>query len=162
MKHFWQWLQPRVFLGMTLQAWHTCSWGVSHILLCRSSQDCPCTAIFRSFQRCSTGFKSGLWLGHARTFWDLSWSQSCVVLAVWLGSLSCWKVNLHPSLRSWALWSRFPSRNSLYFAPFIFPSILTSLPVPAPEKQPHNMMLPPPSFTGGRVYTGRWEVLGLR
>jgi hypothetical protein len=28
--------QPRVFLGMTLQAWHTCIWGVSPLLLCRS------------------------------------------------------------------------------------------------------------------------------
>ena len=37
-KHLWQWLQPRVFLGRTLQAWHTCIWGVSPILLCRSSQ----------------------------------------------------------------------------------------------------------------------------
>ena len=27
-----------------------------------------CTAIFRSLQRCSIGFKSGLWLGHSRTF----------------------------------------------------------------------------------------------
>ena len=46
-----------------------------------------CTAIFRSLQRCS--FRSGLWPGHSRTFRD-----SCVVLAVCLGLLSCWKVNL--------------------------------------------------------------------
>ena len=38
LKHLWQWLQPWVFLGMTLQAWHTSIWGVSHVLLCRSSQ----------------------------------------------------------------------------------------------------------------------------
>jgi hypothetical protein len=38
---------------------------------------------------------------------------------------------------------------SLYFAPFIFPSILNSLPVPASEKHPHSMMLPPPCFTLG-------------
>uniref|UniRef100_A0A673ZN07 U2 snRNP-associated SURP domain containing n=1 Tax=Salmo trutta TaxID=8032 RepID=A0A673ZN07_SALTR len=38
LKHLWQRLQPRVFLGMMLQAWHTCIWGVSPILLCRSSQ----------------------------------------------------------------------------------------------------------------------------
>ena len=30
----------------------------------------------------------------SRTFRDLSWSHSCVVSAVCLGSLSCWKVNL--------------------------------------------------------------------
>jgi hypothetical protein len=43
------------------------------------------------------------------------------------------------------LWSRFSSRICLYFALFIFPSILTSL--PGPEKRPHRMMLPPPWFT---------------
>ncbi len=72
------------------------------------------TAIFRSLQRCSIGFKSGLWLGHSRTVTELLWSHSFVILAVCLGSLSCWKVNLRPSLRSWALWRRFSSRISLY------------------------------------------------
>ena len=42
----------------------------------------------------SIRFKSRLWLGHSRTFRDLSRSHSCVVLAMCLGSLSCWKVNL--------------------------------------------------------------------
>ncbi len=79
------------------------------------------TAIFRSLQRCSIGFKSGLWLGHSRTVTELLWSHSFVILAVCLGSLSCWKVNLRPSLRSWALWRRFSSA-------FIFPSIATSRP----------------------------------
>ena len=35
----------------------------------------------------------------------------------------------------------------MYFALFIFPLILTSLPVPAAEKHPRSMMLPPPCFT---------------
>jgi hypothetical protein len=29
---------PRIFLGMVLQAWHTCIWGVSLILICITSQ----------------------------------------------------------------------------------------------------------------------------
>ena len=113
LKHLWQRLQPRVFLGMTQHVWHTFICGVSPIILCRSSQavrldgECRCTAIFRSLQRCSIRFKSGLSLGHSRIFRDLSRSHYCVVLAVCLGSLSCWKLNLWPSLRSWALWSRF-------------------------------------------------------
>ena len=61
-----------------------------------------CTDIFRSLQRCWIGFKSRLWLGHSRTIRDWSRSHSYIVLAVCLGLLSCWKVNLHPSLRSWA------------------------------------------------------------
>ena len=79
------------------------------------------SAIFRSLQRCSIGFKSGLWLGHSRTIRDLSSSHSCVVLAVCLGSLSRWKVNLRPSLRSWPLWSKFSSRISLFLLCSSFP-----------------------------------------
>ncbi len=117
------------------------------------------TAIFRSLQRCSIGFKSGLWLGHSRTVTELLWSHSFVILAVCLGSLSCWKVNLRPSLRSWALWRRFSSRISLYLPAFIFPSIATSRPIPAAEKHPHSMMLPPPCFTVGTVLDRWWAVL---
>ena len=80
------------------------------------TKQCRCRAIFRSLQRCSIDFKSRLWLSHSRTFRDLSRRYSCVVLAVCLVSLSCWKVNLHPSLRSWTLWSRFSSRFSVLFS----------------------------------------------
>ena len=110
----------------------------------RLDEDRCCTAIFRSLQRCLIGFKSGIWLGHSRTFRNLSRSHSCIVLAV-----SCWKVNVHPSLRSWAFWSRFSSRISLYFALFIFASILINHPVPVAEKHSHSMILPPPCFTAG-------------
>ena len=88
LKHLWQRLHPWVFLGMTLQAWHTCIWGVSPIL-CRLDGERCYTAIFRPLQRCLIGFKSRLWLGHSRTFRDLSRSHSCLVLAVCLRSLSC-------------------------------------------------------------------------
>jgi hypothetical protein len=35
------------------------------------------------------------------------------------------------------------------FAPLIFASILTSLPVPDTEKHPHSMILPPPCHRDG-------------
>ncbi len=111
------------------------------------------TAIFRSLQRCSIGFKSGLWLGHSRTVTELLWSHSFVNLAVCLGSLSCWKVNLRPSLRSWALWRRFSSRISLYLAAFIFPSIATSRPVPAAEKTP-------PQHDAATTMLHCWDCIG--
>ena len=38
LKHLWQKLQPQVFLGMTLQAWHNYIWDVSLIPLCRSTR----------------------------------------------------------------------------------------------------------------------------
>ena len=55
-----------------------------------------------------------------------------------------------PSLQSEVL-SRFSSRISPYFALFNFHLILTSLPVPAAEKHPHSMILPPPCFPVGMV-----------
>ena len=91
----------------------------------------------------------------------LFWSRSIVALAVCLGSLSCWNVNLHRSLRSFALSSSLSSMICLYLAPFIVHSILTSLTVPATEKHPHSMMLPPPCFVVGMVLCGWWAVLGF-
>ena len=124
------------------QAWKTCICGVYPFLLCRSPQ-----YLLGWMGSVAAQLFLGLSRDHSRTFRDLAGSYSYVVLAVCLGLLSCWRVNLHPSLRSGALWSRFYSRISLYFAPFIFPSVLTSLPVPTAEKHPHSMMLPPPCFT---------------
>jgi hypothetical protein len=59
LKHRWQRLQPWVFLGMMLQAWHTSIWGVSPILFCRSSQALSgrCTTIF-SLQNTSLNVNS--------------------------------------------------------------------------------------------------------
>ena len=68
---------------------------------------------------------------------------------------------LRPSLKSFALWSRFSLRIGLYFSPFIVPSLFTSVPVPVAEKHPHRMMLPPPCFTVGMVLDGWWAVPGF-
>ena len=144
--HLWQQLQPHLSLG---SSGHSSLQHLSSSI--RLDGKRRCTAIFRSLQRCSIGLKSVLWLGHSRTFTELSWSHTFDILAVCLGSLSCWKMNRRPSLRSRVHWSRFSSRMALYIAAFIFPSILTSLPVPAAEKHPHSMMLPPPCFPLGMV-----------
>lgn len=68
-------------------------------------------------------------------------------LAVCLGSLPCWKVNLRPQI-----FGRLKPV-SLYLAPSIIPSILTGLQVPTDWKHPHSMM--PPCFT---VLSRWWEV----
>ena len=60
---------------------------------------------------------------------------------VWLWLCAADHCLLH-SFRFISDWSRFSSRILLYVAPFIVPSSLTCLPVPADEKQPHNMLLP--------------------
>ncbi len=149
------------------QVFHTWIWGSSAIPPCRSSPVLSgwmvkrwWTAIFRSLQRCSIGFKSGLWLGHSRTVTELLWSHSFVILAVCLGSLSCWKVNLRPSLRSWALWRRFSSRMSLYLAAFIFPSIATVV-LSLQLKNTPTAWCCPPCFTVGTVLDRWWAVPGF-
>ena len=43
-----------------------------------------------------------------------------------------------------------------YIALFILPSIILSLPVPAEEKQPHAIMLPPPNFTVVMTFLGSY------
>ena len=103
-----------------------------------------CTAIFRSLQRCSIGIKSG----PLKNIQRLVPKPLMCCLGVCLGFLSCWKVNLPPQSE---VLSRFSSRIFLYFAPFIFPSILTSLPVPAIEKHPHNLMLAGRSLGGSKL-----------
>ncbi len=76
LKHLWHQLQPQVFLSMMLNTSlaHLFLGSFSHSSLQDLSSSIRldgkrrCTAIFRSLQRCSIGFKSGLWLGHSRTF----------------------------------------------------------------------------------------------
>lgn len=87
---------------------------------------------FRSLQICSVGFKSRLWLGHSRSFPELSWNHCFVIAAVCLGSSSCSKMNHSPSPRSRELWSRLSSSIFLYIAAVIFlrPWLVSKLPLP--------------------------------
>lgn len=50
------------------------------------------------------------------------WRHFSVALAVCFESLSCWKVNLHRSLKSLADQNRFSSKIFLYLAPSVLPS----------------------------------------
>ena len=93
LKHLWQRWQHGVFLGMTLG---TPVFGefqpffsADPLQLYQGGWGALLHSYFQSLQRCSIWFKFGLWLGHSRTFRELSQSPSCVVLAVCLGSLSC-------------------------------------------------------------------------
>ena len=142
----------------TSREWHFCPFFfVKFLKLCQIGELLG-TAIFKSCHRFSIGFRSGFWLGHSNTWIYFELNHSIVALAVCLGLLSCWKVNLRPSLKSFADSNMFSSKIALYLALSIFPSTLTSFPVPAEEKHPHNMMLPP-CFTAGMVCSGRCAVL---
>ncbi len=80
-------------------------------------------------------------------------------LLLCLGLLSCWKVNLRPSLRFWMLWTRFSLRLSQYFGALSLSSTLTSPSVPTAEKQPHSMRLLPAHFTFEMVLCRWWSEL---
>lgn len=51
-----------------------------------------CTTLFRSPHKFSTGFRSGLWLDHFKTFIFFCWSHSFVDQDVCFGS--CWNVKV--------------------------------------------------------------------
>ncbi len=73
---------------MIWQALHIRIWQLSAILLLTSSPLKLCQVgwgqmhIFRFLQKYLTGFNIKLWLGHSRTFTELSISHSCCVLRV--------------------------------------------------------------------------------
>ncbi len=116
------------------------------------------THIFRFLQKYLIGFKPRLWLGHSRTFTELSISHSCCVCRS-IVIVHYWKVNLLSSLRFCMFWSGFSLRLSQYFGALSFSSTLTSLSVPAAEKQPHSMRLLPGHFTFGMVLCRWWVEL---
>ena len=151
-----------------LLAFPTCIWGLHPIPLCRASQALPG------------------WMGSvaAQLFSGLSrdvWSGSC--------PSSGWATQGHsetcpeatPALSLLCAYGRCPI-GRWTFAPVwgpelsgagfnqgsictlrrsSFPSILTSLPVPAAEKHPHRMMLPPPCFTVEMILARWWAVPGF-
>ncbi len=81
-------LQPQVFLGMIQQALHISIWQLSAILLLTSSPLKLCQVgwgqmhMFRFLQKYLISFKPRLWLGHSRTFTELSISYCCCVFRV--------------------------------------------------------------------------------
>ena len=78
-------------------------------------------------------------------------------MAVFFGSLSCWKT--HP----WTIFSalteerRLSPKISWYMATFILPSIRWSRPVPLAEKHPQSIRFPPQCFTAGMVFLGLYS-----
>ena len=162
MKHLWQRLQHWVFWGMTWQALHIRIWGFSAVLQIFSSsvkldRDLGLTDIFMSIQRCSIGFKSGLWLdtqGHSQS---CPRTHSCIVLAVCIGSLFFWEMNL-PEILS-ALDQVFIKNISVL--------LCSAFPQPWPAHRPCHWKTPPKHDAAttmfhcgdgtGQVMSGAWS-----
>ncbi|MEQ2232563.1 hypothetical protein ILYODFUR_012742 [Ilyodon furcidens] len=86
---------------------------------------------------------------------SVSWTAS--VSSGWMFRITDLKVNLHPNLKAFAeAFEMLSFRVSMYLAPSIFLSTLTSF-RPPKDKHPHSMMLPPPCFiVRGRVQSVRF------
>ncbi len=154
MKHLYS---LKYFLCMIWQALHIRIWQLSAICLLVSSPLKLCQVrwgkmhIFRFLQKYLIAFKPRLWLGHSRTFTELSISHSCCVLKV------IFLLEGEPSVQSEVLnaldWVYIKAQ---YFIAFL---LLWSPSVPAAEKQPHSMRLLPAHFTLGMVLCRWWEEL---
>ncbi len=140
----WQALQIRI-------------WQLSAILLLISSRLKLCHVgwgqmhIFRFLQKYLIAFKSRLWLGHSRTFKELSISHYCCMLRV------TFLLEVEPSAQSEVLLNKY----IIFFSALNFSSTLTSPSVPAAEKQPHSMRMLPADFTFGMVLCRSWAVPGF-
>lgn len=107
--------------------------------------DAACVQRSLNLTRVSQLHQSGLRLDHSRTM-VLFKPVECYFSSV-LGSLFCWKVNLHPSLKPLKDSNRFLSWMSVFhFIHLFFESdqFLSS----CSENYPHCMMMPKPCFPG--------------
>ena len=109
-------------------------------------------------QRCSIGFKSGDMLGQSITFTLSLFSNAVVVLAVCLGSLSCWNTALRPSF--WREVIMLCCSISQYMLEFMFPSMKCYTPTPAALMQPQTMTFPPPCLTVGMKHLSLYSSPG--
>ncbi len=82
LKHLWHQLQPQVFWVWCDKLWSSSfaisSPHLSPLKLCQVGWE----QIFRFLQKYLIGFKLSLWLGHSKTFTELSISHSCCVFRV--------------------------------------------------------------------------------
>ena len=146
-----QQLQLSVFLDRSLQALHTWIWAVYLILPGRSSQtqvDLIGSVCELQFSGLPTdvllGFNMGFgWAtqGQSETF------PTCFGCMLWVIVMLKGESSSQSQVTS--VWSSFSSRTLLYPAASILPSILTSLPIHATEKNSPSAMLTPSWFTGG-------------
>jgi hypothetical protein len=111
-----------------------------------------------SSQRCSTG----LWAGQSISGTLLSTNHSLTDLDLWQGALSCWYRQSSSPNWSSTVDSTQRVRMSLYPSVFRFPCSIARGPSPFNKKHPHTLMPPPPNFTVGTTYAGRYRSPGIR
>ncbi|XP_058258308.1 uncharacterized protein LOC131361290 isoform X2 [Hemibagrus wyckioides] len=99
-----------------------------------------------SSQRCSIGLRSGLCAGQSSSSTPDSVIHVFMDLALCTGAQSCWKRKGPAPNCSHKVGSMELSKMSWYAEAFRVPFTGTKGPSPAPEKQPHTIIPPPPKL----------------
>ncbi len=129
--------------------------------ICQRARASPVHSPLQVTPQIFNRFRAGLWLGHSKT---LSSSGEAILLLILMYALGCCRSERWSSSSSSAIYKeawRFCSNIDWYLELFIIPSTLTKAPIPAEEKQPQSVMLPPPCFTVGMVFFWWCAVLFL-
>ena len=106
---------------------------------------------------CSIGLRSGLCAGQSSSSTPNSLIHVFMDLALCTGAESCWN-RKKPSPKC----SHKVGSMSWYAETFRVPFTGTKGPSPAPEKQPHTIIPPPPNFTLGTVQSDKYSSPGNR
>ena len=151
-------------LGMDSMSFWTTGTSIRfHSLMAMSIRSClflgflPEHLLSNSDHICSIGLRSGDCAGHSRTVTRLSANHCLTIMAVCLGSLSCWKMYRPLMCNFRAAKGRFLARMSTYTSLIIIPGMWYNGPTPFHPIQPQNITEPPPCFTVPRRYLGSMD-----
>ncbi|XP_051526065.1 uncharacterized protein LOC127424703 [Myxocyprinus asiaticus] len=115
-----------------------------------------------SSQRCSIGLRSGLCAGQSSSSTPNSLIHVFMDLALCTGAQSCWNRKGPSPNCSHNVGSMELSKISWYAEAFRVPFTGTKGPSPAPEKQPHTIIPPPPNLTDGTMQSDKYRSPGNR
>ena len=121
----------------------------SRSTLVRSHTDVGQESRSNSSQMCSIRLRSGLCAGQSSSSTSNSLLHVFMDLALCTGAQSCWNRKGPSPNCSHKVGSMELSNISWYAEGFRVPYTGTEGPSPAPEKQPHTIIRPPPNFTLG-------------
>ena len=109
-----------------------------------------CFALKRTFSSChklSMRLMSGDCNGHSRTLTFGLYIQPFITTLALCQVGRCWNHHIRPSPSFFVSFFKFSSKISLQFSFLKIPSIRWSVPATYVEKQPHNVIDPPPCST---------------
>ena len=114
----------------------------------------------KSSQRCSIGSRSGLCAGQSSSSTPNYLIHVFMDLALCTGAQSCWNRKGQSPNCSHKVGSMELPKISWFAEAFRFPFTVTKGQRPAPEKQPHTIIPPPPNLTLGTMQSDKYRSPG--